>query len=429
MNSEMNSEPSDILILSNGPGEVTTWVRPVVQELKQQLPQARISVILAPCANATGTETQIVRAYAAVDRVQEPAHFFRFLLWGKTAENWDWRPRGGVVFLGGDQLFAAIAGKRLGYQVVVYAEWEARWWRWVDGFGAMNERVRSKIPQTYRHKCWVVGDLMLDVNLSAPTSVPTSTPLTSTAPTQEIVAILPGSKAMKLTQGVPLVAGYVEAMRSQRPQTRVVLPVAPTLDLPTLAKFGDPDRNPVARKISPFSLKLVQPENGDCPYLETSAGTKIELWTEFPAHHLLAQCRLCITTIGANTAELGALGIPMIVVIPTQQIDAMRAWDGLPGLMANLPWVGFAFAWSFNLLMYWLYQRKRTLWAWPNIWAGEEVVPEIVRDFTPEDLAQYTCDFLEHPETLAQMQAKLRQLRGEAGAAKKLVALVRSLLY
>ncbi len=416
----MSCELLDILILSNGPGEVTTWVRAVVQELKKQLPQARISVVLSPCTNATGEEARIARSYPEVDRVQGPAHFFRFLLWGKTAQRWDWCRRGAVLFLGGDQFFSTIVAKRLGYRLAVYAEWDARWWRWVDGFGAMNVRVKAKIPRAYRYKCQVVGDLMLDTDRFQTGS--------EDAP-QELIAFLPGSKAMKLTQGVPFAAGYVEAMRSRRPQAKIVIPVAPTLDLSTLAKFGDPDWNPVARKISNIRLKLVNPDWGEPPYLETSRGTRIELWTEFPAHHRLVQCRLCLTTIGANTAELGALGIPMIVFIPTQQIDAMRAWDGLPGLMANLPWVGPMFAWGFNSVMYWFYRRKRTLWAWPNIWAGgREIVPEIVGDVTPEDLARYSCELLDRPERLAQMRAQLRQVRGGPGAAKNFVALVRSLL-
>ncbi|MGV0029477.1 lipid-A-disaccharide synthase, partial [Phormidesmis priestleyi ANT.L61.2] len=57
----------DILILSNGPGEVTTWVRPVVRALRQQLGDdhslVRISVILSPCPNATGKEAAIARSY------------------------------------------------------------------------------------------------------------------------------------------------------------------------------------------------------------------------------------------------------------------------------------------------------------------------------------------------------------------------------
>ena len=42
---------------------------------------------------------------------------------------------------------------------------------------------------------------------------------------------------------------------------------------------------------------------------------------------------MALTTVGANTAELGALNIPMIVIVPTQHILVMEAWDGLIGLI------------------------------------------------------------------------------------------------
>ncbi|MHC5827043.1 MAG: lipid-A-disaccharide synthase, partial [Nostoc sp.] len=64
----------DILILSNGPGEVTTWVRPVVKALRQELGDdrsvVRISVVLSPCSNASGKEAAIALSYPEVDRVQ-----------------------------------------------------------------------------------------------------------------------------------------------------------------------------------------------------------------------------------------------------------------------------------------------------------------------------------------------------------------------
>ncbi|MDD1427693.1 lipid-A-disaccharide synthase, partial [Dolichospermum sp. ST_sed9] len=100
------TSPVDILILSNGPGEVTTWVRPVVKALRAELgndrSQVRISVILSPCPHASGKEFAIALAYPEVDRVQVPEYFWQFLIWGKTAENWEWRNKGVVVFLGGD---------------------------------------------------------------------------------------------------------------------------------------------------------------------------------------------------------------------------------------------------------------------------------------------------------------------------------------
>ncbi|MEM9979511.1 MAG: lipid-A-disaccharide synthase, partial [Cyanobacteria bacterium P01_D01_bin.2] len=160
----------DVLILTNGPGEVATWVKPVVQRLRQHEPdhgQLRLSVMLSPCPHASGGETDSLWSYPEVDRVQGPGAFFRFLLSGKTAEAWDWHRRGVVVFLGGDQLYAVWAARRLGYRTVVYAEWEPRWLSWVDRFGMMQGDTTENIAAKYRPKLAVVGDLMADVESAA----------------------------------------------------------------------------------------------------------------------------------------------------------------------------------------------------------------------------------------------------------------------
>jgi hypothetical protein len=137
----------DILILSNGPGEVTTWVRPVVAALRQRFNSeaARISVILSPCPNAGGREAEIALAYPGVDRAQAAEHFWSFLLQGRTADRWDWSKQGIVIFLGGDQIFPVLIGRRMGYRTLVYAEWEARWLPWIDRF-ALNQNHRSRRP-------------------------------------------------------------------------------------------------------------------------------------------------------------------------------------------------------------------------------------------------------------------------------------------
>jgi lipid-A-disaccharide synthase len=161
--------------------------------------------------------------------------------------------------------------------------------------------------------------------------------------------------------------------------------------------------------------------NLSCSQLETAAGLKVSLWTRSPAYDLLSQCHLCITTIGANTAELAALAVPMIVVLPTYQLDAMRAWDGLPGLLANLPVVGSTFAKVIN----WIMLSKIGLLAWPNIWAKAEIVPELVGRITAQEVADLAIDFLNHPEKLQAMRDRLRVVRGESGAAQKLAKMVK----
>jgi lipid A disaccharide synthetase len=420
----------DILILSNGPGEVTTWVRPVVRALRQKCGddrnQLRISVVLSPCSNASGKEGAIALSYPEVDRVQGAEHFWQFLLWGKTFDNWDWRSRGVVVFLGGDQIFPVVIGKKLGYRTIVYAEWEARWHNWIDRFAVMKPKVAAKVPAKYAHKFTVVGDLMLEAQEQVSTPYFLQTRLIASLPTPQspIIGLLPGSKAAKLAQGVPLCLAISEYIYAKRPQTRFVIPVAPTLDLQTLASFADPQKNSIAEIFGFGGASLTVPEDSmGKALLKTTTGLTVELWQENPAYHLLSQCCICLTTVGANTAELGALGVPMIVLLPTQQLDAMRSWDGLPGLLANLPGVGTPFANVINWLFL-SFVRRKGLLAWPNIWAQEEIVPELMGKLQPQEIGEMVVDFLTHPEKLDDIRAKLRNIRGESGAAQKMAQIV-----
>ena len=432
---ERHVQPAiDILILSNGPGELATWVKPVVQALRQQLgndrTQVRLSVVLSPCANASGQEATIARGYPEVDRVQGAEHFVPFLLWGKTAEQWEWRSRGVVLFLGGDQFFPLILGKRLGYRTVVYAEWEARWHRWHDRFGVMNDDVMTRVSPKYAHKFTVVGDLMAeagrncgageaeealesDENASHHTLTP-SHPHT-------LIGLLPGSKPTKLSLGVPLCLAIAEQVYAANPATRFIIPVAPGLGVTKLATFADPTTNAAIDQLGWGRAALVLPASPDeRPFLKTSSGLRVELWTETPAYDVLAQCSLCLTTVGANTAELGSLAVPMLVLIPLQQIDHIKTWDGLPGLLANLPVIGGRVA---SLMTHLALKRLGRL-AWPNIWANAEIVPELAGHLQPADVTKLVLDWLEHPAKLQQIQNALRQARGQAGAASKLAQLV-----
>jgi lipid A disaccharide synthetase len=415
--------PVDILILSNGPGELATWVRPTVQALRQHLgsdrTQVRISVVLSPCPHATGKEAQIAASYPEIDRVQAPEHFFPFLLSGKTAENWDWYESGVVLFLGGDQFFTVVIGKRLKYRTVIYAEWDARWYRWIDKFAAMKPEVVAKIPSKYAHKFTVVGDLIAEVGNRKSVAEEAASKGTTPLRNKELIGLLPGSKAAKLALGVPLCLSIAESIHRLRPETRFVIPVAPTIDLETLARFADTEQNPCLHLFGNTTAELHLTES---PFLQTASGLRIELWTETPAYDLLSECSLCLTTVGANTAELGALAVPMIVLLPTQQLDVMKAWDGLPGLLANLPLVGSVFATVINWLIWQLGKGK--LYAWPNIWAESEIVPELIGKLQPEAVAELAIDYLSHPEKLAQMGDRLRAVRGQSGAAQKIAELV-----
>ncbi|NER78456.1 MAG: lipid-A-disaccharide synthase [Leptolyngbya sp. SIO1D8] len=417
----------DIVILSNGPGEITTWVKPVVAALRNRLPSPedlRISVVLSPCPNATGREGDIARQYPEVDRVQDARHFWPFLLRGKTAESWDWRDRGAVLFLGGDQIYPVIVGKHLGYKTIVYAEWFANWLRWVDAFGVMNDSLIEQATARFRHKFSVVGDLMSDGQAVLTDKDQVADRLGVMAET-ELIGLLPGSKRAKLTQGMPLLLAVADYIHKQRPQTQFVIPVAPTVDLKTLVDYADPHQNPFMEVFQAPLATLVKVDTStSLPYFKTTQGTQIFLWQSFPAHAVTSQCQLCLTTVGANTAELGALGIPMMVLLPTQQLDAMNAWDGPLGLLVNLPLIGSPLNKLINLVFFTYISRSQKLFAWPNIWAKGEIVPELLGRLSAVQVGDHVLDYLLHPEKLQQMRRDLQEVRGASGAAQKLSDLV-----
>lgn len=497
--------PYDILILSNGPGELTTWVRPVVMELRQQLPQARLSLVLSPCPHASGQEMKIAQAFVDVDRVQDPDFFLAFLLTGQTEEAWDWAKRGVVLFLGGDQFFAVWIARRLRYRLVVYAEHQPRWRPWVHAFAVRTEAIKRRydggrlLGHPWAHKMHVVGDLMADGVASAvylpgvplsgwlgsrspaaaskptagfssptqafgllqdasPSSIGEGEPV-RTAPervgnrftdrvsgpeafrvsgpeafeellprgwqrlsdenrTHYQVGLLPGSKPAKLSLGVPLVLAVADELRQMLPNVRFVIPVAPGQTPQSLAAYAHPKLNPDMALIYGTSAILEQTNLGS--QFVTPFGSTVQLWTSFPAYSVLANCDLCLTTIGANTAELAYLGVPMIVVIPTNKLEAMRAWDGILGLLTRLPGLGTWLARAVNrIALRWLGHL-----AWPNIWAGREVVPELRGHLRPVAVAAQMRVLLEDPQRRQQMQTELQRLGGKPGAAQAIGQLV-----
>jgi lipid A disaccharide synthetase len=440
---------ADVLILSNGPGEVATWVRPVVQGLRQRYPDQRslrISLVLSPCPHGTGQELAIARRFSGIDRFQGAAHFFPFLLWGHTPEAWDWRDRGLVLFLGGDQFFALWCGKRLGYRILTYVEWEARWLPWVDRVAAMSPRVLEQVPSAHRHKVTIVGDLIADSaratvresvisesnlqeSIGLATSeesaksqdTETSSDLEKREPAQseEWVALLPGSKSTKLLLGLPFMLAIADYLHRQRPQTRFWIPVAPTLTPESLATYADSEQNPLIPVIQGSAAVLTSQGT-----LQTPNGLEVELDPTFPAYDRLVQSALALTTVGANTGELGALGVPMLVLLPTQHLAVVRAWDGIPGLLVRIPWLG---GWIATGLAQQVLNRNPLL-AWPNIWAGKAIVPEMVGKLTAAEVGDRVLEYLAHPEQGQAMRAALRQVRGQTGAASGIVEIIEALL-
>jgi len=413
----------DIVILSNGPGEITTWVLPVVKKIRANLSisqdNVRISLILSPCPHSTGNEVKIASQWQEINRIQSANNFLTFLLFGKTQDNWDWYSQGLIIFLGGDQFFTLVIAKRLGYQSLIYAEWEARWYRYINYFAVMNQSVIDKIPIQFHNKCTVVGDLMADINIINQEEKEDNKNTLK-------IGLLPGSKSSKLTQGVPFLMAIAEFIKQKNSNIEFIIPVAPTIDTENLASYGDKKNNPLISKLGNVTGELINIENQ--VYLQTLGGVNIKLIKEFPCDEELGKCDICLTTVGANTAILGSLGIPMIVLLPIYQLEAMKSWDGLLGILANLPIFGDNFAKLINWIMVQYTVKNKKLYAWPNIWAKKEIVPELIGYLTVEEVSNLTLELLENKDKLKEIKNNLKEIRGLSGASLKIAKIVTKII-
>jgi len=413
----------DIVILSNDPGEITTWVLPVVKKIRANLSisqdNVRISLILSPCPHSTGNEVKIASQWQEINRIQSANNFLTFLLFGKTQDNWDWYSQGLIIFLGGDQFFTLVIAKRLGYQSLIYAEWEARWYRYINYFAVMNQSVIDKIPIQFHNKCTVVGDLMADINIINQEEKEDNKNTLK-------IGLLPGSKSSKLTQGVPFLMAIAEFIKQKNSNIEFIIPVAPTIDTENLASYGDKKNNPLISKLGNVTGELINIENQ--VYLQTLGGVNIKLIKEFPCDEELGKCDICLTTVGANTAILGSLGIPMIVLLPIYQLEAMKSWDGLLGILANLPIFGDNFAKLINWIMVQYTVKNKKLYAWPNIWAKKEIVPELIGYLTVEEVSNLTLELLENKDKLKEIKNNLKEIRGLSGASLKIAKIVTKII-
>lgn len=411
-----------VVLVSNGPGELATWVRPLAESLHRSVlmrPRALISpiglrLVLVPCPNGTGKEADAARRWSQFEQITPAHQFWDLLLRPKRYGSWP--QKGVVVFLGGDQFWSVLLSARLGYRHLTYAEWVARWPRWNDRIAAMSDKVRDQLPHRFKQRCSVVGDLMADLSCHARAEAP--------LPSGKWVALLPGSKRAKLCVGVPFLLETADRLAALQPECSFLLPVAPTTSIKELEHFLG-SSNPIAADYESV-ISIVKPPEPNQPWARfiTKAGTVINLQEEHPAHGPLSQCDLALTTVGANTAELGALGVPMIVIVPTQHLAVMQAWDGWIGLLARLP----GLRWCIGLLLSaWRLHRHGFL-AWPNISAGRMVVPERMGAISPQDIANEADGWLSSPERLNGLREDLRSLRGQPGAVSALVQEVRDLL-
>lgn len=422
-----SEEPTEVVFTVNSPGEVATWLAPTVRALRAEVPdreRIRVSVMVLPCMYASGAELEVVRSIPGVDEAFPPRKSLRFALTGTGLGAWQPRPRGAVLYLGGEVALAARIAKRLRYQALIYTEGyisdPERFVRIMTPHErAGREAIERGAPET---SVDVVGDLMVDA--AHMEGAPSAQSIAEWQLNSDVkrVALFPGSRPFEIRRAVEMLARSAGLIAAQEPSTQFLLALSPFVTEAT-----------VREALSAFAhSEVVSGDVAELFRVETPCGQTVSERFQFSlagtslsvvfvrggSRQVMAVSDLALTIPGSNTAEMAAHGLPLIVCVPLDHLDEIPV-DGPFGLISGLPIVGRRLKVSAVRRMI----ARTEFAALPNRMAGDFLVPELRSEtLSPADIATEALRILRDDALRTSMSEELVRVMGPGGASERVAA-------
>ncbi|NLM37567.1 MAG: hypothetical protein GX202_05505 [Firmicutes bacterium] len=414
--------PLDIIITVNSPGEVSGWLKPVVDALKDFPWPYRLTVFIPPCPFASGAENRVVAELPQVKQVIGAEEMIRFIITGKAPAKFNPAGKGIILFLGGDLTYAALLAKRLRYPAVAYTEGLTGWARSFARFAMAYSWMADKVMDpAVKKKTVVIGNLMLDA-VKPEYSKEQMKKLMGNEEAPGLL-LLPGSRPVHFQYMLAFYVKTIEKIKKHLPALATALNISPFVTeeqlITALSGWGAQEWG-VSATYSPA-------EKGA---LDTFGPLKVlgEIRTAtglcLPCFHhqqysLMSWADLALTIPGTNTVELAAQGVPMVVTIPLNHPEKIPL-EGLAGLIGGLPLLGKVL----KRKLVSKFQAKIKFTAWPNRLAKAEIVPELIGKISPDQVAEVALGMLQDEAGLAQISQRLEGVVGEPGAAKRLIRIL-----
>ncbi|MFH1454154.1 MAG: hypothetical protein ABIH00_09300 [Armatimonadota bacterium] len=411
---KVDDKKKDIVIITNSPGELSSWVRITIAKLKLSRPEIRIIVMLVPCPYASGKEEEIAKAIDGVDVVINPKEFVQFLF-GFRLKKYSPAAFGSVVFLGGDFWHALIVSRRLRYPSVAYSVKASKWNKYFDYLGVQDEAIAQEMADLgfKKDRIVVVGNLMVEQ------AKPTLDKLAVSKQwgieeTSHTVGILPGSRFYHVKESLPYYLKVAEELKDRFSNIQFLLGVSPFLSLKDLEKCLTPSGS----GLEGTKAELIT--NNGSLFIKTEKGLKVRV-LQGMQYDVINLSDLVLTIPGTNTAEVAALGKPMIV---SSTWRAKIPRGGLTGFLGSLP-MGSFFR---KKLLYWILKRIKFT-ALPNQIADKEIVPEVIVEQKAEEVTNVAAELLKNDDVREKMSHELIEVtKGKHDASTKIAELILSSL-
>lgn len=355
-----------VTILTNGPGELWGWVRPVASELRKR--GHSISMWLLPCQFASGHEREAA-SLLGVDKLEGPSS--ASVLWRELSHE----KTDSIIQLGGDVMFGLRMSKSSGVPLTVYSYRHRKDIPGVKLLTAYPEQVNipSAVP---------IGDLVkdpieLDITPAAMNSW--NWPKDESSPR---ILFLPGSRPVIRLAAMSWLCELRECLKDRIPNVRIRTLFPQFMPEAEIKQWQKAGLNPV----------------------RCGAGVAMR------------GSDYAITQPGTNNFELMHCGLPGLVTAPEKFLKYIPV-SGIAGVVASIPLIGPAIK---RKALTRIIDRWDGYISLPNRTFKAELLSEMYGDVTPEIIADRAASELSDREGLRVIHDELLRRSGSSGAASRL---------
>jgi len=385
-------EKEDLIIFSNGPGEVSTWVKPVIEAVRKRTDLAaryRTTLIMHPCQFGSGNEHRVAGDFEGVDKTITPGQYVKIILFGARAYGFS---RRGIVFsLGGDLMHPVLFQKRIRGKYTLYAySHNTGHERHYERLFVRNGYVRdSYLKRGVRpDRVVIVGDLVHS-SLACLRDRDEVRKEIGVSGREKMVIFMPGSRDFEVTYMLPVFLRVMDGLTSRLSNTRVFILKSSYITYELIERGLEMGGR--IREAESLPGKLKRNDDGGWE-IEYVGGKRVRI-LEGGLEYWGKGVDFAVTLPGTNTIQLAYRKIPELVVAALNKPEVIPV-EGLFGLMKWVPIIGKPVLKRAVLR----YAKKFPFAALPNIYTGQEVVPELFGVFQTDDITRRLVDILEKGE-------------------------------
>ena len=393
-----------LALTANGPGEFAGWMRPLLAALYDRDPALDARVFCVPDDYTTGNERAYIGALFPQATVYAPGEYVRFALG---------RPLAGMPaqvdrlqYLGGDLMHAGRLHDRLGGVATAYKFSRKKY---ADTFArvfAVDEANRQQLLSwgIPGDRITVVGNLVIDGALRE--AAGRFGGETDADAARDGIILFPGSRKHEIEEIFPMFVRTALQLRRRLPDVRIAFARSP---FTTNSELGGALAAGGSREA--YGMKSVLAADGASI---DAGGERFPLVTS--AMRAAQHARVALSLPGTKVIELAALGVPAVVVTPSNAPELVVI-NGPFQYIDRIPFVGVPVKRAAVVAV----GKRFRFFAQPNIDAGREVDREIRGTLLPSRMAHIVAECYADRAWLSETGATLKSMyAAHAGAAGRM---------